>query len=173
MRIADALPGRVARGDVLCTTVAYRRGRRGLFRRRQPPLRGGRGRRAAQPNSEGTCHYGLNLARQPLPLANGVFDRAPGRNVNSFAFRRKITGPGPWPRPDSISYPCTGIPSGSLLGTFRPLLNSKHGEVIGPNLVACKRFGVRSGSENLVSNSLLGSECPAISQQAARARRPG
>ena len=65
-------------------------------------------------------------------------------------------------------YPCTGIPPISLLGMIPPFLNSKHMESIGPNRPVCKHFGVRAGSGKSGRISLLGSESPARSRQAAR-----
>ena len=107
-----------------------------------------------------------------VPSPHRRFRPGAGPYPDNLASRREITPPESRSGPHSMLYPCTGIPSVSLLGTFWPLLNSKHMEVIGPNLPVCERFRVRTGSEKSGRISLLGSASPARSQQAAQAGCP-
>jgi hypothetical protein len=68
-------------------------------------------------------------------------------------------------RPNTMRYPCTGIWIISLLGTFRPYLNSKHMEENGLKSRVCEHLKVRAGSEICGPISLLGSERSASLEQ--------
>lgn len=109
---------------------------------------------------------GSDVARNGVPP-----DTCPPRSMPPTRRHRnpaKIKRLESFRRPDLMLYPCTGIGPTSLLGIIPPLLNSKRMEFIGPNLPVCKHFGVRAGSGKPRRISLLGSESPARSQQAAR-----
>lgn len=67
-------------------------------------------------------------------------------------------------------YPCTGVWVDAQKGIPGAILNSKRRELFGPKSPVCEHFGERAGSVNPARNSLLGSERPVPSQQAAWSR---